>query len=823
MRHQNFRQLTAPAYVATPVKPLPSLLASLLLVSPLGAAVDFSHQIVPLIRQHCGECHTGDKLKGGFSMNDRAALLHGSENGPVVDLDHPEKSLLLEVVSTRDEDLRMPPKGEGLSAAEVALIRQWLAEGLPWEPGFAFQAPAYEPPLKPREVTLPPAVAGRDHPVDRLMDAYLARKKLPRPALVDDSAFLRRAHLDLIGLLPAPEEVDAFLNDPAPDKRARLVRALLARDVDYTEHWLTFWNDLLRNDYGGTGFITGGRRQISQWLYNSLINNKPFDQFARELIAPPGDESRGFIDGIKWRGEVSAGQTVEIQFAQSLGQSFLGINLKCASCHDSFIDRWKLDEAYGLAAIYAEQPLEVHRCDKPVGRTAAASWLFPELGQVDAAAPRAERLQQLAGLMTHPENGRFTRTLVNRLWHRLMGRGIVHPLDAMQSEPWSADLLDYLALDFQRGGYDIKHALELIATSQFYQARSEIAPDEEAGQVFKSPRARRLTAEQFVDAVWQLTGAAPAKMDAPVFRGKLDPKTAEPVQLDGEWIWGDSAAGGKKPPAGETILIKANWKLAAPAVSAAAILTCDNAFKLYVNGREISAGDNWTQITAVPLHDKLRQGNNQIVVVASNAGSSPNPAGFYFQARAKLEGGGTAVLRSDAQWQFSPTVRVGKEGRLGVLPQNFKPVTVVKAVPSWTKALQQQGPALLAQASAGAARMIRASLVKSDFLMRSLGRPNRDQIVSMRPAELTTLEALDLSNGKELTAALEQGAERLAQRRWSSSAELVTWVYAAALARHPAPPELATALELLGGNPQPAAIADLLWAVLMQPEFLYVQ
>ena len=94
-------------------------------------------------------------------------------------------------------------------------------------------------------------------------------------------------------------------------------------------------------------------------------------------------------------------------------------------------------------------PLKIARCDKETGAVAQAAWIFPELGQVKADAPQPERLKQLAALMTHPEeNGRFTRTIVNRLWHRLMGRGIVHPVDAMQTEPWSADLLDFLAAEF---------------------------------------------------------------------------------------------------------------------------------------------------------------------------------------------------------------------------------------------------------------------------------------------------------------------------------------------------------------------------------------
>jgi hypothetical protein len=353
----------------------------------------------------------------------------------------------------------------------------------------------------------------------------------------------------------------------------------LADDVAYAEHWLTFWNDLLRNDYTGTGFITGGRKQISAWLYRALAENKPYDQFARELIAP-SPESEGFSAGIRWRGDVSAGQTVEIQFAQSVGQSFLGINLKCASCHDSFVDRWTLADSYGLAAIYSQQPLELHRCDKPLGQKATAAWLFPELGKIDNNLPQPDRLRQLAALMTHPGNGRFTRTIVNRLWHRLMGRGIVHPTDAMQTPPFNADLLDYLASHLADNAYDLKKTLALICESQAYQSRVEplAANADEQGYSYRGPRAKRLTAEQFVDAVWQLTGAAPQRIDAPIVRGKR-PTTptaptanangngnangkpdasatagpaAGPAMAAAHWIWSTDGTGSPNPPA--------NWK-----------------------------------------------------------------------------------------------------------------------------------------------------------------------------------------------------------------------------------------------------------------------
>lgn len=788
-------------------------------------AVDFSHDIVPILKKHCAECHAGDKKKGGFSFNDRESLMAGSENGPVVKAGKADTSRLIEVILSTDADEQMPPKGPRLTPAETAALKTWINEGLPWQEGFAFKKAGYEPPLKPRRPELPAAIEGREHPVDRILDHYLAQKKLPRPAPLDDATFARRAHLDLTGLLPEPKALQKFLADPAPGKRESLIQSLLADDVAYAEHWLTFWNDLLRNDYGGTGFITGGRRQISKWLYEALVTNKPFDQFTRELIAPAGDESRGYIDGIAWRGDVSAGQTVEIQFAQSVSQSFLGINMKCASCHDSFIDRWKLDEAYGLAAIYSKRPLEISRCDKPTGKMAQAGWLFPELGQVDAKADQPQRLQQLARLMTHPENGRFTRTIANRLWHRLMGRGIVHPVDAMQTEPWSADLLDHLAASLTDNAYDLRKVLAHIATSQAYQSRAQIAAKDtdDHGYLYAGPRAKRLTAEQFIDAVWRLTDTAPPKMHADVLRGKPDPTTAKAIQVTAQWLWGDSAKKGA-PPAGEKILLRKTVRIAGPITSAAGVITCDNSFTLAVNGRLVSRGDNWQALESVALTTVLKEGANSIVVIAENAGKDPNPAGLFFEARVHLADGSEQSIVSDGGWEFHPTVPATREGRMGPVPEKgWKPVTVVDPVAAWTTAVATKAPALLAQAAQSTDLMVRASLMKSDMLMRSLGRPNREQIVSMRPNDLTTLEAIDLANGQILATLLERGAKTLVAKSWDNPEALIRWLYQSTLCRDPNPAELGIAKEMLGPQLTASTTADLLWAVLMLPEFQMVR
>ncbi|HUQ71009.1 MAG TPA: DUF1549 domain-containing protein, partial [Planctomycetaceae bacterium] len=638
------------------MKRVVGLCCLVLSITPLEAAdVDFAHDVVPILKQHCAECHAGRQKKGGLSLNTRETLLSGGESGPAAVAGKSADSEFIQRITSSDESLRMPPEGPRMPAEKIAMLSQWVAEGLRWEDGFTFGPRNYEPPLKPRRPELPAARNGRIHPVDRIVDAALATSETPIPPMLDDAAFARRSSLDLIGLLPTPDELQAFLDDNRPDKRTRWVQQLLNRDVDYAEHWLTFWNDLLRNDYSGTGFITGGRKQISKWLYHALVTNKPYDQFARELIAPPNDESAGFADGIKWRGDVSAGQTVEIQFAQSVGQTFLGINLKCASCHDSFIDRWTLAESYGLAAIYSTRPLEIHRCDKPIGETAQAGWLFPELGKADAAAPQPERLKQLAALMTHPENGRFTRTLVNRLWHRLMGRGIVHPTDAMQTEPWSADLLDDLAVRFADEAYDLKKMLTHIATSHAYQSRAErITRDTDAKRyVYAGPRAKRMTAEQFLDAVWQLTDAAPVRIDAPVIRGRHDPRAAAATKLTGQWIW--SQADSANAAAGETVVFRHRFDVAAAPKQAIAAISCDNSYTLFVNGQKVQSGEAWDPVDAVVLTPRLKIGQNELLIVAKNGGNSPNPAGLVFEAHLIDADGKTQSVATSDAWQWTRT------------------------------------------------------------------------------------------------------------------------------------------------------------------------
>jgi hypothetical protein len=160
-----------------------------------------------------------------------------------------------------------------------------VTEGMPWEKGIQLGNSGWEPPLKPRIVTLPKARKGRNHPIDRLLDDYLAKNKKDIPEDSDDPAFVRRAYLDVVGLLPSPAQLNEFSTSKSANKRKELIDALLADDVAYADHWLTFWNDLLRNDYTGTGFITGGRKQITTW--EGCVGIYQRDQVAGERKRQP--------------------------------------------------------------------------------------------------------------------------------------------------------------------------------------------------------------------------------------------------------------------------------------------------------------------------------------------------------------------------------------------------------------------------------------------------------------------------------------------------------------------------------------------------------
>ena len=467
---------------------------------PADKVISFAKDVKVILGHRCFDCHGNGKKKGGLDMSSRELLLKGGKTGPAVVSGKSSQSHLIKLVSGFDPDSIMPNKGERLTRDEIGILIAWIDQGLKWDE-VSLAAKNKKADIKPRHPAVP---AGTGNPIDLFLASYLAKNGVPSTAPVDDAVYARRVYMDTVGLLPPPQELHDFIADKSPGKREQLVKRLLAQEQGYADHWISFWSDLLRNGTTLAGIDGFANVNISGWLEKSLKTNVPYNQFVGALVNPT-KETEAFIKGVRMRGVVPASQTPEMQAAQNISQVFLGVQIKCASCHDSFVSRWTLADSYGLASVLTDKPLELVRCEIPTGKTAEVRFLYPELGAIDGAAPRPQRMQRLAELITSKENGQFARTIVNRLWGRLLGRGLVDPVDEMENDPWHPELLDWLASDFADNGYDLRHTLELILTSRAYQMQS-VPPGKEKKPgdtqfVFRGPRGRRMTAEQFVDAV----------------------------------------------------------------------------------------------------------------------------------------------------------------------------------------------------------------------------------------------------------------------------------------------------------------------------------
>lgn len=513
------------------------------LALPAGR-IDFTTQVEPILQDYCIDCHDGETRKGGLSLATYADVLEGGRSGAVVRPGASARSLLVERITGAIEPV-MPKDDPPLSADHITLLRAWIDEGArltptsppapqPWDAPLTLTAPAVPPSPWPTWSA----------PVDAIVATHLTRtaKLADAPGLVSDAVFARRAYLDAWGLLPEPAALQAFIADPAPDKRARLVATLLADRDKYADHWMSFWNDLLRNDDGVNYFSEqNGRRSITPWLLRALRENLRYDRFVAALLNPGKDGPEGFLIGVNWRGETSAAVTPWMQASQNTAQVFLGVNMKCNACHDSFVSRWKLKDAYGLAAFFSPQPkLQLFRCDVAREDYTGPQFLFPEIGGAVDGTSLHDRRAAAARFFTDPRNGRLPRTLVNRLWERLLGRGIVANSDEMDTRPWSPELLDWLASDFVAHDYDVQHLLATIMTSRAYQlpAVPRAAEPSAKDYLFTGPELRRLTAEQFADAIGTLTGewstwAGPAMPRPPV---KPDKRTGLRIDTDPVYV-----------------------------------------------------------------------------------------------------------------------------------------------------------------------------------------------------------------------------------------------------------------------------------------------
>jgi hypothetical protein len=253
--------------------------------------------------------------------------------------------------------------------------------------------------------------------------------------------------------------------------------------------------------------------------------------------------------------------------------------------------------------------------------------------------------------------------------------------------------------------------------------------------------------------------------------------------------------------------------------AAAAVITCDNAYTLIVNERFVVTDADWKTPETVDLTRYLVAGDNDVLVIADNAGAEPNPAGLFFGAHIETEAG-PLLVASDSSWLASSSWPLLANG-LDASEADWRPAAVLGGMGSGE--IRNRLHAALRAANGERPRPVRAAFMAADPLQLSLGRPNREQVVSTRPDALTTLQALDLTNGAVLADVLERGAAHVLARAGGSGPHVVRDVYARALSREPLPRERESALALLGPEPTRERVEDFLWAVFMLPEFQTVR
>ncbi|MCA9137294.1 MAG: DUF1553 domain-containing protein [Planctomycetales bacterium] len=345
----------------------------------------------------------------------------------------------------------------------------------------------------------------------------------PSP-LCDDATFVRRAFLDCIGALPTTEFVRDFLASDAANKRERLVDQLLGLTGDatldvfndqYAAFWTLRWSDLIRNNSNDLG--EQGMWALHNWIKDCFRTNKPYDQFVRELVTAQGSiYSHGPANYFRINRDSSA-------LTEATSQLFLGIRLECAKCHHHPFEKYGQEDYYSMAAffsrvstknseefgLFGRETIVTVRSTGDVSHPRTGQRMLPTPLDGEAVDHDLDRRLPLAQWLTDENNGFFARAVVNRYMRYLLGSGLVEPVDDLRSTnpPSNIALMDALAADFVKHGYDLKHLIRTIMTSRLYGLSSTPTADNRSDHKFYSHfQVKRLAAEPLLDALDQATG-----------------------------------------------------------------------------------------------------------------------------------------------------------------------------------------------------------------------------------------------------------------------------------------------------------------------------
>jgi hypothetical protein len=538
-----------------------------LVIPDASMKVDFEKHVLPILERSCFECHSGQlkKPKGGIRLDDLESIREKSRSDNLLLPHKPDKSTLVKSISSnKDDDDLMPPPNEGkpLSAEEIALIRRWIDEGANFGSWTSMRAKEVVISTQNEvvDVSKLQAVAER---IDELIEADLTKHRMePRP-LANDATWLRRVYLDLVGRIPSGDETRRFFAAKEPDKRSRLINALLASN-GHVSHMFNYWCDLLRAKDNLAEGVQGDF--YLAWIKQSIRDNKPFDEWTRELLSPEGYGWRAPAAGYYLRDGENRAANIE-----STATLFLGTQISCAQCHDHPYSRWtrkdyhqflawtsgiktaskedavgiveaeKIREAaerydrLAMAGMSYERQQKYERIKEAllalqraaggagVVNDAGSPAVLPEDYQypdgkpgdaIPAAVlygeppPAGERpAETLAAWVTSPQNTRFSLTLANRLWAKLFGLPFAGRVDQVReiADCESPDLAQYLVHVVREAKYDVRQILRILCLTRAYQREAGLPPDDnEIVYRFPGPIVRRLSAEQVWDSMMAL-------------------------------------------------------------------------------------------------------------------------------------------------------------------------------------------------------------------------------------------------------------------------------------------------------------------------------
>jgi hypothetical protein len=367
--------------------------------------------------------------------------------------------------------------------------------------------------------------------IDEHVFARLKELRIEPSDLCSDAEFVRRVFLDACGILPAPQEVTAFVADPDPHKRERLVDAALGRP-EFADYWALQLGDLFQNrkerDHDVRG--TKGVRQFHLWLRQQVADNRPWDALARDVLTASGPTTENPAVGYFVVVVGEHRQPERSEAAESVAQALLGTRIGCARCHNHPLERYTQDDFYHFAAYFSRVKLDrkdpkqgptvlrVGAADRnqdknPVGVTQPRTGMFmkprPLDRTPDEVKPGEDPRHRLAKWVTDPANEAFAGAMVNRVWRHYLGIGLVEPVDDLRATnpPTNPALWGALVKEFVGRGYDLRHLMRVILTSRTYQLSSATRPGNAADTRFYSHYyARRLPAEVMLDAICDATG-----------------------------------------------------------------------------------------------------------------------------------------------------------------------------------------------------------------------------------------------------------------------------------------------------------------------------